>query len=64
MVFYISVSEEEDATEDTVVELELKVKCTKNPNASKEATDPEELYLNSRGMYCLINYCKLTVQSL
>ena len=56
MVFYISVSDEEDATEDTVVELELKVKCTKNPNASKEATDPEELYLNSRGMYCLINY--------
>ena len=41
---------EENTTEDSTIELELKVKCTRNPHAAKDATDPEELYKNSKGM--------------
>ena len=32
-----------------MLEFELKVKCTKNPKAPKNTTDPDELYLNSKG---------------
>ena len=32
-----------------MLEFELKVKCTKNPKAPKDTTDPDELYLNSKG---------------
>ncbi|XP_065184334.1 DNA-directed RNA polymerases I and III subunit RPAC1-like [Sycon ciliatum] len=39
---------EENTTEDSTIELELKVKCTRNPHAAKDATDPEELYKNSK----------------
>ena len=40
---------DEESTEDNVVEFELKVKCTRNPRASKESTDPDDLYVNHKG---------------
>eukprot|EP00794_Sanderia_malayensis_P020214 gene20214-22190_t len=39
---------EEEAHWNTVIEFELKVKCTRNPKAAKNTTDPDELYLNSK----------------
>jgi DNA-directed RNA polymerase I and III subunit RPAC1 len=38
---------ENGSPEDTLV-FQLKVKCTKNKNASKHATDPDELYINHK----------------
>ena len=40
---------DDEANWNTVIEFELKVKCTKNPKAPKDATDTDELYLNSKG---------------
>ena len=40
---------DDEAHWNTVIEFELKVKCTKNPKAPKDATDTDELYLNSKG---------------
>lgn len=37
------VADSDGSPEDTV-EFELKVKCTKNPQAPKDATTPDELY--------------------
>eukprot|EP00112_Aurelia_sp_Birch-Aquarium-sp1_P025178 Seg824.14 transcript_id=Seg824.14/GoldUCD/mRNA.D3Y31 product="DNA-directed RNA polymerases I and III subunit RPAC1" protein_id=Seg824.14/GoldUCD/D3Y31 len=39
---------EEEAHWNTVLEFELKVKCTRNPKAPKDTNDPDELYLNSK----------------
>ncbi|XP_063957877.1 DNA-directed RNA polymerases I and III subunit RPAC1-like [Lytechinus pictus] len=39
---------DETGSEEDTIEFQLKVKCTKNPNASKDATDPDELYKNSK----------------
>merc|ERR1711962_405158 len=38
----------EDVDTDTNLLFELKVKCTRNPKAPPDATDPEILYLNSK----------------
>ena len=48
-MFNFKTSEDEESTEDNVIEFELKVKCTRNPHASKEATDPDDLYINHKG---------------
>ena len=48
-MFNFKTSEDEESTEDNVIELELKVKCTRNPHASKEAADPDDLYINHKG---------------
>ena len=40
---------EEESTAENTIKFELKVTCSKNPHAAKDATDPEELYKNSRG---------------
>lgn len=40
---------DEEAKDDTTLQFDLKVKCIKNKNAPKNATDPDELYVNSKG---------------
>ncbi|KAM6956617.1 DNA-directed RNA polymerases I and III subunit RPAC1 [Aplochiton taeniatus] len=37
---------EEEGTEIDTIQLQLKVKCTRNPRAGKDSSDPKELYLN------------------
>ncbi|KAK3715062.1 hypothetical protein QZH41_012126, partial [Actinostola sp. cb2023] len=39
---------EDEVKDDTTLVFDLKVKCTKNKNAPKDATDPDELYINSK----------------
>ncbi|KAM9726454.1 DNA-directed RNA polymerases I and III subunit RPAC1 [Menidia menidia] len=39
-------SAEEEASEIDTIQLQLKVKCSRNPRASKDSSDPRELYLN------------------
>lgn len=39
---------DETGTGEDTIEFHLKVKCTKNPNAAKDATDPDELYKNAK----------------
>ncbi|KAF6737466.1 DNA-directed RNA polymerases I and III subunit RPAC1 [Oryzias melastigma] len=39
-------SGEQDASEIDTIQLHLKIKCSRNPRASKESSDPRELYLN------------------
>ena len=42
--------------EDTTLVFELKVKCTKNKNAPKDASNPDELYINSKGIVVCLKY--------
>ncbi|KAJ8248494.1 hypothetical protein GJAV_G00242630 [Gymnothorax javanicus] len=37
---------DEEGTEIDTIQLQLKVKCTRNPKATKDSSDPSELYLN------------------
>ncbi|KAL2082966.1 hypothetical protein ACEWY4_020739 [Coilia grayii] len=37
---------DEEGTEIDTIQLQLKVKCTRNPRAPKDSSDPRELYLN------------------
>uniref|UniRef100_A0A3Q2QK30 DNA-directed RNA polymerases I and III subunit RPAC1 n=1 Tax=Fundulus heteroclitus TaxID=8078 RepID=A0A3Q2QK30_FUNHE len=37
---------EEEASEIDTIKLQLKIKCSRNPRASKDSSDPQELYLN------------------
>ncbi|XP_041834989.1 DNA-directed RNA polymerases I and III subunit RPAC1 [Melanotaenia boesemani] len=39
-------SAEEEASEIDTIQLQLKIKCSRNPRASKDSSDPKELYLN------------------
>ncbi|XP_078349483.1 DNA-directed RNA polymerases I and III subunit RPAC1-like isoform X1 [Oculina patagonica] len=39
---------DEEAKDDTTLQFDLKVKCIKNKNAPKNATDPDELFINSK----------------
>ncbi|XP_076022850.1 DNA-directed RNA polymerases I and III subunit RPAC1 [Genypterus blacodes] len=45
-----TVSEEESAEEEgseiDTIQLQLKIKCSRNPRAVKDSSDPQELYLN------------------
>jgi len=47
MFEYRSKDQTEGTAEDTL-EFELKIKCTRNPAAAKDATDPDELYLDHK----------------
>ncbi|XP_072172722.1 DNA-directed RNA polymerases I and III subunit RPAC1-like [Diadema setosum] len=47
MFEYRQEGDETGTAEDTL-EFQLKVKCSKNPNAPKDATDPDELYKNAK----------------
>ncbi len=40
---------EEKGTPDDTLEFELKIKCRKNPNAPKDASDPDDLYIDHKG---------------
>ncbi|KAG7268487.1 hypothetical protein CRUP_000209 [Coryphaenoides rupestris] len=40
------VEDEEEGSEIDTIKLQLKVKCTRNPRATKDTADPRELYLN------------------
>uniref|UniRef100_A0A673BWF4 DNA-directed RNA polymerase RpoA/D/Rpb3-type domain-containing protein n=1 Tax=Sphaeramia orbicularis TaxID=375764 RepID=A0A673BWF4_9TELE len=37
---------EEEGSEIDTIQLQLKIKCSRNPRASKDTSDPRELYLN------------------
>ncbi|KAI1894409.1 hypothetical protein AGOR_G00115510 [Albula goreensis] len=37
---------DEEGTEIDTIQLQLKVKCTRNPRATKDSSDPSELYIN------------------
>nr|XP_033792972.1 DNA-directed RNA polymerases I and III subunit RPAC1 [Geotrypetes seraphini] len=39
---------DEEGTEIDTLQFQLKIKCTRNPRASKDSSDPNELYLNHR----------------
>ncbi|XP_007896445.1 DNA-directed RNA polymerases I and III subunit RPAC1 isoform X1 [Callorhinchus milii] len=39
---------DEEGTEIDTLQFQLKVKCTKNPKAQKDSSDPEELYINHK----------------
>ncbi|XP_030011766.1 DNA-directed RNA polymerases I and III subunit RPAC1 [Sphaeramia orbicularis] len=39
-------STEEEGSEIDTIQLQLKIKCSRNPRASKDTSDPRELYLN------------------
>ena len=45
---------DEEARENTTLQFNLKVKCIKNKNAPKNATDPDELYIHSKGNSVLV----------
>lgn len=57
---------DDEVKDDTTLVFELKVKCIKNKNAPKDATDPDELYLNSKGLtlFTLCLPCKKKSQVL
>lgn len=39
-----------------MMELRLKVKCTRNPKAPKSSQNPDDLYQHSRGKQCHMTY--------
>ncbi|XP_063235462.1 DNA-directed RNA polymerases I and III subunit RPAC1 isoform X2 [Bacillus rossius redtenbacheri] len=41
--------DDEDGTEQDTLEFELKIKCTKNPNAPKDSKNPDDIYKNANG---------------
>ncbi|KAG8431942.1 hypothetical protein GDO86_019174 [Hymenochirus boettgeri] len=45
-LFEFRNTDEGDGTEIDTLQFELNVKCTRNPRASKDSSDPNELYLN------------------
>lgn len=50
LLIYYSTKDDEESKDDTTLQFDLKVKCIKNKNAPKNATDPDELFINSKGM--------------
>lgn len=46
---------DEEPKDDTTLQFDLKVKCIKNKNAPKNATDPDELFINSKGIFSSYN---------
>ena len=42
---------EEEGSEIDTIQLQLKIKCSRNPRASKDSSDPRELYLNHMGTF-------------
>lgn len=44
-------SAEEEGSEIDTIQLQLKIKCSRNPRASKDSSDPRELYLNHMGRF-------------
>ena len=48
--YYYSTKGDEESKDNTTLQFDLKVKCIRNKNAPKNATDPDELFINSKGM--------------
>uniref|UniRef100_A0A3Q2CGY6 RNA polymerase I and III subunit C n=1 Tax=Cyprinodon variegatus TaxID=28743 RepID=A0A3Q2CGY6_CYPVA len=46
MIQFSEETAEEEASEIDTIQLQLKIKCSRNPRASKDSSDPRELYLN------------------
>uniref|UniRef100_A0A4W5NHF6 RNA polymerase I and III subunit C n=1 Tax=Hucho hucho TaxID=62062 RepID=A0A4W5NHF6_9TELE len=46
---------DEEGTEIDTIQLQLKIKCTRNPRATKDSADPRELYLNHMGSNGWVN---------
>lgn len=42
---------EEEGSEIDTIQLQLKIKCSRNARASKDSSDPRELYLNHMGRF-------------
>lgn len=40
---------EEEGSEIDTIQLQLKINCRRNPRATKDSSDPRELYLNHMG---------------
>jgi len=40
---------DEEGTEIDTLQFQLKIKCSRNPQAAKESSDPNELYFNHKG---------------
>lgn len=40
---------EEEGTEIDTLQFRLQVRCTRNPSAAKDSSDPNELYVNHKG---------------
>lgn len=47
LIFFFLVEDECD--EINTLQFQLKIKCSKNPRAAKESSDPNELYINHKG---------------
>lgn len=50
LFIYLFAEDDEESKDNTTLQFDLKVKCIKNKNAPKNATDPDELFINSKGM--------------
>lgn len=46
---FVLFSGDEEGTEIDTIQLQLKIKCTRNLRATKDSADPRELYLNHMG---------------
>lgn len=44
----------EEGTEMDTIEFQLKVKCTRNTHASKDASDPDELFKDHKGRFSVV----------
>ena len=44
-----SLTGDTEGTDQDTIEFQLKVKCSKNPNAPKDSSDPDELYRDTKG---------------
>lgn len=40
---------DEEGTEIDTLQFRLQVRCTRNPHAAKDSSDPNELYVNHKG---------------
>lgn len=48
---------DEEGTEIDTLQFQLKIKCSRNPQAAKESSDPNELYFNHKGEISPKNRC-------
>lgn len=51
-------SAEEEGSEIDTIQLQLKIKCSRNLRAGKDSSDPQELYLNHMGRHQVIQMSK------
>lgn len=61
--FDVKKDGDEETKDDTTLQFDLKVKCIKNKNAPKNATDPDELFVNSKVTTDLIKWVPIGNQA-